>query len=347
MRSFIAVVIVCIIALLFPGVGLAEPTEPGDSAAGSIGIRLGNVSESLADDPRAKTYIIDNIPPGNSITREIIVTNHMDAPVSLDLYAGPANLRDGSFDVEDRGAASALTSWISLEKGTVHLDPGQEQTVAVTIDVPANAPELEQYGVIWASTQQPEAEGGKVSLVSRVGVRVYLSVGAGNGPPSDFTITSLTPQRDADGGATVVANINNSGGRAVDLSGTLDLTAGPGGLTANTVSAKTTTIAPGDGGEVVFVLPNSSSLPAGPWQAAVKLESGFNKHDQSVELSFPDKGVGNAVGASSSMSGGAIAGIAIGAVVVLLVVIGASVYFLGNRRRAVASVPADLAGPGE
>lgn len=330
MRSLFAVIVACIIALLFPVMGAAEPGAPGENSAGAVGIRLGNVSKDLADDPRAKTYIIDNVAPGNEIVRQIVVSNGTQEPLDLDLYAGPANIQDGAFDVEDRGATSVLTSWIALGQDTVNLAPGQEEVVEVSIKVPANAPETEQYAVIWASTQQPDNAGGTVSLVSRVGVRVYLSVGEGNGPPSDFTITDLTPQRDADGNAALVANINNSGGRAVDLSGTLDLTNGPGGLTANTVSAQTTTIAPGEGGKVLFALPDSASLPAGPWQAAVNLESGFNKHDSSAEITFPDEGVGEAVGESGSLSGGAIAGI----VVAVIVVLGGLAHLLIRRRSA-------------
>lgn len=330
MRALLALLAAVLLMIGAPAVVFAAPGDGGDEPSGSVTIALLDVANSLKDDPRANVYITDNVPPGQTMTHQVRVTNNTGAPAILDVYAGPAKIVDGAFTPENRGEETVLTSWISIEKPVLSLDDGQSEDVTVTIAVPADAPEVEQYGVIWASTQ-PASEGDEqIQVVSRVGVRVYLSVGEGNGPPSDFAITDLTPQRDADGNAALVANVNNTGGRAIDVSGSLDLTGGPGGLTANTVSAQTTTIAPGEGGEVVFALPDSASLPAGPWQAAVNLESGFNKHDSSAEITFPDEGVGEAVGESGSLSGGAIAGI----VVAVIVVLGGLAYLLIRRRSA-------------
>ncbi|MCJ0906109.1 DUF916 domain-containing protein [Rhodococcus sp. ARC_M6] len=333
MRALLALMAAAVLIVGAPAVALADPGQGDGSGAssGSVTISLLDVASSLKDDPRANIYITDNVPPGKTITHQVRVTNNTGAPASLDVYAGSAKIVDSAFTPENRGVDTALTSWIALDKSELQLDDGQSEDVTVAIAVPADAPEVEQFGVIWASTQPASAPGDQVQVVSRVGVRVYLSVGEGNGPPSDFTIASLTPQRDADGNATVVANVENTGGRAIDVSGTLDLTDGPGGLTANTVSAKTTTIVPGDGGEVVFALPNSASLPAGPWQGVVKLESGFNKHDSSVEITFPDKGIGDSVSESSSMPWGAILG-----VIAALVLVVAAAFFVIRRRRTAA-----------
>ncbi|NMM87215.1 hypothetical protein B2J88_23125 [Rhodococcus sp. SRB_17] len=343
MRALLALIAAAVLIVGAPAVALADPGQGDGSgtSSGSVTISLLDVATSLKDDPRANIYITDNVPPGKTITHQVRVTNNTGAPATLDVYAGSAKIVDSAFTPENRGVDTALTSWIALDKSELQLDDGQSEDVTVTIAVPADAPEVEQFGVIWASTQPASATGDQVQVVSRVGVRVYLSVGEGNGPPSDFAIASLTPQRDADGNATVVANVENTGGRAIDVSGTLDLTDGPGGLTANTVSAKTTTIVPGDGGEVVFALPNSASLPAGPWQGVVKLESGFNKHDSSVKITFPDKGIGDSVSESSSMSWGAILG-----VIAALALVIAAGFFVISRRRAAAHAGHSDSSPG-
>lgn len=331
MRSLPALAIASLLLVLgaVPA-AVAAPGETDEAPSGSVTIALLDVATDLKHDPRANVYITDNVPPGKTITHHVRVTNDTGAEASLDVYAGPATIVDGAFTPQSRGDTSALTSWITVDKPEVRLADGQSDDVTVTIAVPNDAPEIEQYGVIWASTQPRAAAVGEVDLVSRVGVRVYLSVGEGNGPPSDFTITSVTPQRDADGSATVVAAVDNTGGRAVDLNGTVDLSDGPGGLTVNTIAAQTVTVSPGDGNKVTFTIPNSSALPAGPWEAKVKLESGFNKHDVSASVTFPDKGVGAT--ADTTSSGWPVVawiGIAIG---ILAAALALAWYVLRNRR---------------
>lgn len=330
MCALLISVAAAVLAIGTPAAGAAPGATAGNAPSDSIGIRLLDATESLKDDPRAQQYIIDNLPPGTTITRHLMISNNTSAPATIDVYAGPATIVDGVFSVADRGEQSMLTSWISLDQSTVRLESGQESEVAVTITVPEDAPEVEQYAAIWASTQADRASADGVTSVSRVGVRVYLSVGPGNGPPADFTIKDLTPQRGADGSASVVAAVTNTGGRAVDLSGKLNLGRGPGGLTAEPINADLTTIAPGEDGKVVFAVPNSTSLPAGPWNADVKLQSGLNKHDMSATITFPDKGVGDSVGDSNSKSWPLVAGI----VLALVAVAGGITYLLVRKRRS-------------
>lgn len=337
MRSFLTLSIASLLLSVFgTATAAANPGEAADASSGSITIALLDVASELADDPRANVYITDNVPPGRTITHHVRVTNRTGADAVLDVYAGPAKIVDGTFTPQDRGDTNPLTSWIGLDKNGLALADGQSEDVAVTITVPEDAPEVEQYGVIWASTQ-PKADTDGVQVVSRVGVRVYLSVGAGNGPPSDFAIANLIPQRDADGNATIVAEVHNNGGRAVDLNGSLDLANGPGGLTARTVPAQTVTVGPGGTGEVAFVVPKSATLPAGPWEAAVKLESGFNRHDSAASITFPDRGVGESVGASNS--GWPIAAWIALVTAVLLAVSAIGLYVVRHRRRTTGADP--------
>lgn len=328
LRTILAFVAAVLVAAGIPAVAVAQPDQPSGTPAGSIGIRLLDAPVALKDDPRAQTYIIDNLPPGTTITRHVAVTNNTGTPAKVDVYAGPASITNGAFVPADHGQTSPLTSWISVDKPTLNLDNGQEAEVTVTIAVPKDAPEVEQYGVIWASLTSPSPAGG-IATESRVGVRVYLSVGEGNGPPADFTIDKLTPRRGADHGAAVVATVTNTGGRAVDVTGTLALSDGPGGLSAGPIDATGTTIAPGTSGEVILAVPNSASLPAGPWKADVKLQSGVNKHDMNATLTFPDKGDGDSTGDSGSFPWVLVSVV----VAVLLIGLGVGGYLLTRRRR--------------
>ncbi|MFN3339782.1 MAG: hypothetical protein ACK40Z_08800 [Dietzia sp.] len=273
----------------------ANPQGGAGEPSGSIRISLLDIPADRVDDPRANSYIVDNIPPGESIARRVQVTNDTGAPAILDVYAGPAEILDGNFVPKPRGQTNPLTSWVGLSSDEVALENGQSAEVLVTIDVPDDAPEVEQYGAIWVSTRADDSDSEQqIQQVSRVGVRLYVSVGEGNGPPSDFGIDGLTPQRDAEGNAAVAVRVENTGGRAVDVSGTLTLGDGPGGLTAQAVSSSTLTVSPGDDGEVLFVIPSSVEFPAGPWQATADLQSGWSQHSFSSEITFPDQGIGEA-----------------------------------------------------
>ncbi|MCD7053773.1 DUF916 domain-containing protein [Rhodococcus sp. BH2-1] len=325
MRSLLAFLVAVIAAVSVPASALAAPDQA--TPDGSIGVRLLDAPVALKDDPRALRYIVDNLPPGTTVTRHVMVSNDTGAPAQIDVYAGAARVADGTFALGEPGETNALSSWISVDRPTVDLADGEQAEVAVTIAVPQDAPEVEQYAVIWASHKAPASNG--ITNESRVGVRVYLSVGPGNGPPADFTISSLTPRRTADGLASVVASVTNTGGRAVDLSGTLNLSGGPGGLSAGPIDSAVATIAPGEDGEVVIAVPDSVALPAGPWKADVELESGIIKHDTSATLTFPDKGDGESVGSSDSTSWPLIAGI----VVAVLAVAGVGGYLVVRKRR--------------
>lgn len=325
MRSLLAFLVAVIAAVSVPASALAAPDQA--TPDGSIGVRLLDAPVALKDDPRALRYIVDNLPPGTTVTRHVMVSNDTGAPAQIDVYAGAARVADGTFALGEPGETNALSSWISVDRPTVDLADGEQAEVAVTIAVPQDAPEVEQYAVIWASHKAPASNG--ITNESRVGVRVYLSVGPGNGPPADFTISSLTPRRTADGLASVVASVTNTGGRAVDLAGTLNLSGGPGGLSAGPIDSAVATIAPGEDGEVVIAVPDSVALPAGPWKADVELESGIIKHDTSATLTFPDKGDGESVGSSDSTSWPLIAGI----VVAVLALAGIGGYLVVRQRR--------------
>jgi hypothetical protein len=162
-----------------------------------------------------------------------------------------------------------------------------------SIKVPAEAPEGEQYGAIWAEVRSPADRGGVVQA-NRVGVRIYLSVGPGNGNPADFTVTSVTAGRSKDGSPQLSALITNTGGRALDITGELSLTAGPGGLSAGPFNVpKAATVAPGNAQTVVFTPPRI--LPNGPWTAQIKLRSGLLEREATATVAFPVAGPGEPV----------------------------------------------------
>lgn len=249
----------------------------------------GSAPADRADDPRARSYIVDHLRPGATITRHVEVSNGTGARHRIDLYAGPAVIVDGTWSPLDEGTTSDLTSWTSIGRGRVAVAAGGTITVPVTITVPSDASAGERYAVLWA--QVSTGRQGQVRMVSRVGIRVYLSVGPGGEPATDFTIDALSGARAPDGALQVLADVTNTGGRAVDLEGSLRLDDGPHALSAGPYPAELgTTLAPGDTGRVVVDL--AADLPPGPWHTVLTLRSGTEQRSGAAELTFPAHGVG-------------------------------------------------------
>ena len=48
----------------------------------------------------------------------------------------------------------------------------------------------ERYAVVWAKVAT--ADGGPIARINRTGIRLYLSVGGSNPPPSQVTVDSMT-----------------------------------------------------------------------------------------------------------------------------------------------------------
>ncbi|WP_190987523.1 hypothetical protein [Pseudarthrobacter sulfonivorans] len=308
-----------------------------------LSIRLLDIPASTQNDPRARTYIIDRLAPGDEIKRRIHVENNSATAQTVHLYSGAARIADGAFVGEAAGVKNDLSTWTTLAEPEVTLKTGESADVPVTIAVPADAPEGEQYGAVWAEMRSAADKSG-VAQASRVGIRIYLSVGPGNGTAADFTITSLEPSRSQTGDPQLSALVTNTGGRALDVTGELSLTGGPGGLSAGPFSLKSaTTIAPGKTQNITFVLPKE--LPNGPWTAGLKLKSGLLERNASAAITFPDAGSGEAVtpvqsGGNQGLLFAAIAG-------ALLIVIITALLILRRNRLRIRTLAQENPEPGQ
>jgi hypothetical protein len=197
---------------------------------------------------------------------------------------------DGAFVPDDAGsgAGAELASWNTVTPSSVSLAPGQAKSVAVKIAVPASARAGERYGAVWAELPPaPTGAGGAISTVNRVGIREYLSVGGGDEPPTKFSLPRFTPLRDSSGRPAVEIAACNDGSLAVDLSGSLSLTNGPGGVSAGPFESAppAATLAPGQCSKVTVVM--SPDLPTGPWDATATLKSGPHAQTATARITFP------------------------------------------------------------
>jgi hypothetical protein len=324
----------CVLVVLVLAIGCAAPAAASTLAAGptaaatppsgSLGLRLLDVPVAARNDPRAQIYIVDRLAPGAVIHRRIEVSNTTHTALHVVLYSAAATIAAGSFLGAAGHTANPLSTWTSVSPGIANLPPGGRAIDTVTVTVPRDATQGEQYAVVWAEVRSAPAVAGGVVQVSRVGIRIYASVGPGGAPASDFTIKSLTAERSPAGEPMVLATVQNTGGRALDMSGTLRLDRGPAGLRAGPFPASLgTTLAIGDTEPVTIVL--DAQLPAGPWDARITLRSGLITHNARATITFPSAGAapvrfGTARQSSSRYLAIVTIIVALGAVILLVIV---------------------------
>ena len=279
------------------------PTAEAQAPPQTVGIRIVDVPTNRSDDPRARPYIVDHVAPGTTISRRVEVSNNTAETQVVQLYAAAAAIGDGGFQFGEGRAANDLTTWTTVDPATVKPPAGGKSLATVEIVVPADASPGERYGVVWAELPAAAPPGGGIAAVNRVGVRIYLSVGPGGEPASDFAITTLEARRDADGKPVVAATVHNTGGRALDLSGQLRLTNGPGGLSAGPFDAKLGTTL-GIGQTEPVLVPLDPAIPAGPWDARIVLRSGTDEREATAKITFPAAGGSSQPVATHAPAGG-------------------------------------------
>jgi hypothetical protein len=266
----------------------AAATPASGPGPGSIGLRLLEAPVVRRDDPRAQIYIVDHLMPGTTIRRRVEISNKTPVRRHMKLYPSAAAIRNNRFTFAEGHAANELTDWTSVDRPEQNLAPRSVSQARVTIRIPKTAAPGERYAVLWAESASPPDAKHNVGSITRVGVRIYLDIETG---PEfcDFTIDKITATRSSDGRPGVVARVRNTGRRALDLEGKLNLTHGPGAMSAGPYQVTPgTTLPPGGSGVVTVAL--DSHLPEGPWKATLDLQSGPVKRQVVARLTFPKPG---------------------------------------------------------
>ena len=328
---------ICGLALLAPGAAAAQQgPQQQDDEPGSVAIKLLEGPSSRADDPRASQYIVDHLNPGDRITRRFQVDNRTESPATIQLYAAAATVEGGSFRFADARTGNELTGWTTVTPPSVTVAAGAVAEASVTVTVPTSVPAGERYAVVWAELPGATGDSG-ITVVNRVGIRMYLSVGGSEEPPTSFELKTFTPLRADDGKPAVEIAACENGGRAVDLTGSVELSDGPGGSSAGPFeSAGATTLAPGECGTVIVPVP--ADLPRGPWRAKATLRSGKVERVAEAPITFPSAPAkGEPVPAERVTGSGAGLALVLLALALLAVVIAlASWWWRTNRRRGEA-----------
>jgi hypothetical protein len=274
-----------IAGILLPAITAWPAQADPESQDSGIGVRLVDIPTAKANDPRARAYIIDHVHPGKVIERRVEVVNQSDHEEGVSLYAAAARVEKGQFVGADGRTQNDLSSWTSLDDRSVTLDPRGRSMVKLTIKIPKDAVRGERYGVVWAQLR-PQKNPDGVTHVGRVGIRLYVSVGPGGAPRTDFDVVSMAGIRDQNNVPAVQAKVHNTGERAIDLSGTITLANGPAGLSAGPFNIPLgNTVGIGD--TQPLLVPLDPKLPDGPWRVKITIASGVTRRTAEATLTFP------------------------------------------------------------
>lgn len=165
-------------SLAVAAVLLCCPAAAGaaDAPAGSLGLRL---LDAPADppDPRESRYLVARPAPGDSLRRRVEVSNTTDRRLEVQLYVAAAS-SDGpaGFDFAAGRTANELSEWTTVRPATVAVPAGGRAVAEVVVSVPEQATPGERVAVVWA--EQADSSEGGLTLLSRVGVRMYVDVAA-------------------------------------------------------------------------------------------------------------------------------------------------------------------------
>ena len=325
MRRLLGTMLLGVVAgTVTPAAAATAGVPPATGPVQRFGARLVDVPVSEADNPRALRYIIDYLPTGTTIHRRILVTNYETRTARFTVYPDAAQISDELFTGDAGATRNELTGWISVQHPVLTLAPGASVMDTVTTKVPQGATRGEHYAVIWVQQESSArgANGFGVNEIARVGIRIYLAVGQGGAPPTNFTITTITGRRSASGRPSILVHVDNTGGRAVDLNGTARLAGGPGNSNAGPFRAQQIiTLSPGQSGNVTFA--PLRSLPNGPWQAKVTLVSGLTAATATATVVF-------SVASQAGLSMVSWLGLALG---VLAVAVGVALILAHRARR--------------
>lgn len=296
-----------------------SPPAPARPVAAGIGVRLDTVPQNERSDSVDRSYIVRYMRIGTSVRAVITVSNTTKSTQRISVYPAAAVVRHGIFTFLNGAAPNDLTTWTRLSTGQLVLKPDTQAPVTVTVTIPKDAYRGQRYAVIWA---QVTSSKGQITEVSRVGIRMYISVGSGGPPPPGFVIESMTAQRNTSGTPMVVARVRNTGGTAMQVSGNLMLSHGPAGTALGPLPlAAAATVGVGAAALVDVLV--GRQVPLGPWTSVLTVKSGFLQRIARATLTFPPV-------PASSVPWPLIAGLALA---VILLAIGGYLV-VRNRRRA-------------
>ncbi|MFA6194353.1 MAG: LysM peptidoglycan-binding domain-containing protein [Patescibacteria group bacterium] len=181
---------------------------------GGIG---GRPAYPRTDNPRTESIFIHTLKPGDIQKEGVLLVNNAAEKKTLLVYGVDSVVSSGGAFAcrqmsEPKGSVG---SWIKLEKNEVVLNPGANDLVPFTIEVPQTAGVGEHNGCIVIQEKKEDSSGqAGVNLSFRTGLRVAISI------PGEIVrkleITEFRITKEDNGNILLSPTIKNSGNVSVD-----------------------------------------------------------------------------------------------------------------------------------
>lgn len=251
-----------LLALAALVLGVTVPAAPGAAGTGTSttvtwGVRPGD-GEPHGPGRANFAYAVD---PGGVVEDSLVVTNHGDAPTTLQVYAADAfTTAQGALDLrrpEER--STGVGAWTEVGTSEVVVPPGESVEVPFTLRVPVDAEPGDHAGGV--VTSLVSTRDGGVGVDRRLGSRVHLRVEGDVVPGAALEAGAVFDPRGLGlrGGVDVEVDVVNSGNAR--LAGPVAVTvAGPFGWGERRARADVPELLPGERATVVVPVDGALAL---------------------------------------------------------------------------------------
>jgi hypothetical protein len=115
---------------------------------------------------------------GETVKDTIKVINDGTTSYDFSVYSSPYSVANGTYEPNytEKKSNADLYTWVTYDKKSYSLNPGESVDVPYTITVPADAAPGGHYGVLFAETEVPAEGSGQIARKKRVGAIVYATV---------------------------------------------------------------------------------------------------------------------------------------------------------------------------
>jgi len=214
--------------------------------------------------------------PGETVALSLQVQNVDDEPGTVEVYTSDwRRLPEGEhLYMESGGLPQSASPWIQVAPAEFMLDPEERTTLRFTVTVPQN---IDMAGTHWGmifieSRGRPATAGSSVSVVQRIGVKVYVTPRSGT-TSRDGLVERVDARWEPESGNVAVAALfKNTGNVPVEPTGFVRLIDGAGQVVAEGEFSPFPVL-PGDANLFRLTLP-VESLPSGRYAVIAALDYG-------------------------------------------------------------------------
>lgn len=257
--------------------------------------------------------ILADVNPGQTFTQQMTVSIGATDPatdISVKI-TGVAQSLNGGYILLDAPQDTSLYSareFVTVDKNSFHLEPGDSQDITATIQVPQDAGAGGRYAIIDIATEPTAGTG--VHIISAIAVPVYLTVTGSQlihtGRIAELSIGNVTNGQPIN----ILINFQNTGNHHFKVKGEVSVTNGRGqSLGIISIPVTSSSILPGMVRQLQATFLPNGEMPAGTYtiSSTVMLEDGTlldeaNSTFQIKALYAPPAAVGNITLAPSSAS---------------------------------------------